>query len=193
MSALMIDLETMATTPDAAIVAIGACAFDPHEAGKIFSEFSMNISLESNEQAGRRIQGSTVGWWMQQSDAARSALFDRPTNLRNALKSFRMWCQGTDHPTVQTVWANDPDFDCVILKSAFDACGELWPYGFWMNRSVRTIQELAFPNKGDLDALKTQLRAGGVHHRAVDDAIMQARLVQTCHQVLAPCSFELEP
>lgn len=191
-AAAMIDLETMAVTPDAAILAIGACVFNLHEEGKIYSQFSMNISIESNEEKGRRIQGSTVAWWLKQSDAARMALFDNPTNLPNALKSLRMWMQETK-PAVTTIWANDPDFDIVILKSAFDACGELWPYGFWMNRSVRTIQELAYPDPEDLKVVKTQLRAGGVHHRAVDDAIMQARLVQHCYRILNPCAVEIDP
>lgn len=190
-SHLMIDIETMGVTPDAPICSIGACIFDLHEVGKITSEFETTISLESNELSGRHVQSGTLIWWLKQSKEAQAALLSgAQAQLRQALKQFRMWAQDVK-PSVQRVWANDPDFDVVILRHAFDACGEMWPWHFSINRSVRTISELAFPHKEDLDALKGELRKDITHHRAVDDAVMQAKLVQWAYKTLAPCSVEL--
>ena len=56
---LMIDLETLATTPDAAVLTIGACKFDPR--GKdIHSTFYERIILETQEGYKRIINPVTL-------------------------------------------------------------------------------------------------------------------------------------
>lgn len=50
----MVDIETMATTSDAAILSIGACAFDIRSHDEPSDTFDITISLESNEAEGRR-------------------------------------------------------------------------------------------------------------------------------------------
>ena len=63
MNNLMLDLETMGNTSDSAIIAIGACYFDP-KTGKIEGEFYKEISLESAVKYGGKVDPSTVVWWM---------------------------------------------------------------------------------------------------------------------------------
>lgn len=70
---VMLDLETMGQGPDAAIVAIGAVSFDL-EAGKLGSEFYTVVDLTSSVEAGGKMDPSTVLWWLQQSEQARSEL-----------------------------------------------------------------------------------------------------------------------
>ena len=55
---LMIDLETLATSPNAAILTIGACKFDP-KAQDIHSQFYERIQLGSQEGYGRIINEDT--------------------------------------------------------------------------------------------------------------------------------------
>ena len=55
----------------------------------------------------------------------------------------------------------------------------MWPFKFWESRSVRTITEAAYPN-GDQPAIGV-----GVAHKALDDAIRQALMVQHCNAVIA--------
>lgn len=172
---IMVDIETMATGPTAAIVSIGACAFDMLNLDEeIKRRFEIHISLESNEAEGRKLSAGTVSWWLKQSKEAQAALFIDPiTNLRSALVQFRMWVQQQE-PKATHVWAKDPDFDCVILKHAFDQFREIWPFQYWQHRSVRTITEAAYPD-GDEPDLRV-----GVHHSAADDAITQALMVRHC-------------
>lgn len=171
----MVDLETMAVGPKAAIVSIGACAFDmANLEEEIDRTFLARISLESNEAAGRLISASTVMWWLKQSKEAQEALYNGPIlPLRQALVQFRMWVDGIK-PKAHRVWAKDPDFDIVILQSAMQDVGERWPLAYWNSRSVRTIIEAAYPND-DCPVART-----GVHHSALDDAITQALTVRHC-------------
>jgi len=181
-TALMTDIETMDVDPTAAIVSIGACAFDPaanDSYDEIIERFYCTVSLESCVEAGLTMSPSTIAWWFKQSPEAQSALFLEPHRpLRAALTDFRMWAQSLK-PRVSSLWANDPDFDYVILKHAFKAAKQMWPFEFWMHRSCRTIKDLAWPMNDAPD-----FRAGTLHHKADDDAVAQAVMVQAGYRKL---------
>lgn len=173
-TALMVDIETMGVNETAAVMAIGACFFDPYSFDEPHGDdlFNVTISLDSNHLANRTIDPNTVQWWMQQSPEAIAGLFEPPIySLQKALTAFRIWAESA-RPTVNTVWANDPDFDIVILKNAMSAVNMRWPFHFAINRSVRTIKWLGWTDGECTVARK------GTHHRAVDDAVHQARVVQ---------------
>lgn len=186
---LMVDIETLSTHPNAAVLSIGACVFELERPNVIPSTFLVNASIKSNQDAGLHISADTLQWWMTQKPEALRAMFEGDvTNIRQALVRLRLWAQ-EQRPTITHVWANDPDFDCVILSSAARATGEIWPWPFWMNRSVRTIGDLAFPDNDERKQVMAAFRAEGTHHRADDDAVAQAKFVQHCYQVLTMRSF----
>ena len=182
----MIDIETMSTEPDAAVLSIGAVGFNPYVVGQFMGDpFYINISLQSNEEQGRHISADTLEFWLKQRAEALNAMFEgEVTNLRQACKRFRLWAQSLE-PSVTHIMANDPDFDVVILKQAFKASGEIWPWGFWVNRSYRTWTELAYPDPDSRRELLARCRGEGVHHNAGDDAKAQALCVQHCYQMLS--------
>lgn len=171
----MVDIETMSTEPNAAIVSIGACLFDMYNQDqKITDVFNVRISLESNQSLNRDISASTVMWWMRQSKEAQASLTKEPiSNLKHALTQLRMWLDNAS-PKVTRVWAKDPDFDVVILSNAYKSIGDRWPLQYFMSRSVRTIIEVAYP-EDDMPDLRV-----GTHHDAADDAITQALQVRHC-------------
>lgn len=182
---LMLDIETMDVQHSAAIVAIGAVVFDPRRSDKredLTNCFSAKVSLESNAKAGRSMSASTIQWWLNQSKAAQEATFLGETlPLGLALREFVTWVAKQEvRPT--RIWAKDPDFDCVIVQDACQQMNERWPFKFWESRSVRTIQELAFPD-GDHPTWDTE--EGGVQHDALSDAKAQVLMVQLCHEILA--------
>lgn len=179
----MVDIETGGTEEDAAIFTIGACSFNRYKPDVIHDRFEVRISMEDNTKEGRKLDGGTIAWWFQQSEQARADLFGENRTLKSALVEFRMWIQGCK-PAMQTCWANDPDFDVVILRHAYKKIGDTWPFFFALNRSCRTIFELAFPDKEELDNLKAFVRGDSTHHNAVDDAVNQARMVQHCYKQL---------
>jgi truncated hemoglobin YjbI len=179
-SALMTDIETMSTEPNSAIVSIGACIFDPAGSDTVETltdRFYCSVSLESCIDIGLHMSPSTISWWLRQSREAQLALFTEPHRpIRAALTEFRMWAQGIK-PAITTLWANDPDFDYVILKQAFRAANQMWPFEYYMHRSCRTALDWGWP-LGD----PPNFRAGTTHHKADDDAAAQAVMVQAAYR-----------
>ena len=176
-NALMVDIETMSTDNDAAILTIGVTAFDPYgndteESLRAKSALFGPISIKSNQEEGRHIDGETVLWWMQQSEQARKSLVEgTPMQLKNALVKFAKW-MGSVEPKPTEIWANSPSFDLVILKSAFKQVNIIWPFFFSKERDLRTIKAIAYPDN-DMPEFSV-----GTAHDAVDDTIKQALMVQ---------------
>lgn len=164
MTNVMLDLETMGTSNDAAIVAIGAVEFDV-ATGTIGELFYYTIDLGSAVSEGGVIDAATVMWWLRQSDAARKALYDRFTMpIRQGLDEFAAWmaARGKD----VKVWGNGVAFDNVILAQAYRRMGLPVPWEYRNDRCYRTMRTL-YPD--------IQMQRTGVHHSAGDDAVSQAQ------------------
>jgi inhibitor of KinA sporulation pathway (predicted exonuclease) len=161
----MVDIETLGTEPGAAILSIGACAFDPDpETDDIGDRVKISVDLESCQAAGLHIDADTLQWWLRQSDAARYVL-SGGIGLNDALGEFAAWLRDVD---ADEVWANSPKFDAAHLEHAADAVDVSLPWAYYELRDVRTIR--ALPGAVDLEH-------EGTDHDALDDAIHQAREV----------------
>jgi len=167
---IMVDLETMSTQPNAAIVAIGAVAFDPSEDTEHDTYYQV-VALQSQD---RHIDPATVIWWLGQSREAQDALLKGAAPLPQALRHFTAFCRKHN---VHHVWANSPDFDCVILSHALKAEGLIVPWKYFNTRCVRTIKDLAHPN-GDFPQFQATA------HNALVDAQVQAAAVQYAWKLL---------
>lgn len=161
---IMLDLETMGNDSDAAIVAIGAVAFE--EDVGLQSAFYTAVKLESSVYHGLAISPSTVLWWLEQSKEARQALTSpEAMDLRDALGAFSRFVSENGGDKAQ-VWGNGAAFDNVIIRNAYKAVKLDVPWPFWNDRCYRTLR-----------ALNTSVKVpdrGGVHHNALDDAKYQA-------------------
>ncbi len=62
---LMVDLETLATSPDAVILTLGAVTFDP-ASDRTFDKLYYRVDLDSCTNLGMRIDDATVDWWSKQ-------------------------------------------------------------------------------------------------------------------------------
>lgn len=164
-SEVMLDLETMSTGSNAAIISIGAVAFNI-ERNKLGPEFYLNVDLASSVKYGGAIDPSTVMWWMQQSEEARKALLKDGVDISLALNQFSTWLDHmTDGPKIVNMWGNGAGFDNVVLASAYTRLEKKVPWNFRNDRCYRTIKNL-YPN---IKAPNT-----GVEHNALDDAKYQA-------------------
>jgi len=186
----MIDLETMATTPDAAIVAIGAVRFDPVH-NKIGDTFYAVVNLQSAMDSGGRVEASTVMWWIGQTDEARAAIRKADAHggatLERALDGFSTWAEEKGEHVgspLLRVWGNGAAFDLPILGGAYARLGKSVPWTPWNERCYRTLSKMFISVK------KPDFK--GVKHNAVDDAVNQARHVCDIYAMLAEMGVDLE-
>jgi exodeoxyribonuclease VIII len=155
---VMIDIETLGNGSNAVLISLGAVEFN---AEGVYSAFYRNIDPQSCVDAGLKMDVSTVMWWMQQSDAARSVFKLQGEPLPNVLIHFNQW-----FPEDACVWGNGATFDNVILSNAYDACKIKKPWKYWADRCYRTTKALYPGVKPDPFA--------GTAHNALDDARHQA-------------------
>lgn len=161
MNDVMLDLETMSTNPNAAIIAIGAVAFN--KSNGVVDKFYVQINLDSAIQSGGWVDGSTVTWWLKQSEEARSCFFsnENAPHLMDALSRFSEFYK--KHGGM--VWGNGAMFDNSILGNSYKRCGLDIPWKFWNDMCYRTVKNM---NK------HISLDRVGTYHNAVDDAESQA-------------------
>lgn len=165
MNHVMLDLETMSTAPNAAIVAIGAVCGE--------ETFYLTINLQSCVDYGLHIDANTVCWWLQQCAEARKDVATGTYALHHALEVFSSWL--SELPEGDTyIWGNGADFDNVILANAYKATGLDLPWSHRNNRCFRTLKAM-YPNiKHTFD---------GIAHNALADAFNQARHLEAILKV----------
>lgn len=162
---LMIDIETLATGPDAMIMTIAAQVFDPISTGWPERHFYARISPES--QPRRHIDDSTVEWWAKQGPEAQREVFEEQfrRDLGDCLEELGKMIWQSDK-----IWANGPTFDMNILEHAYKEHGIPLPWKFYKVRDARTVYSL-WP---DCPVPKS------ASHHALDDCKRQIEMLQNC-------------
>lgn len=162
---VMIDLETLGTTPGCSILSIGAVAFDP-AAGQLGPEFYVVVNRENCLAASLHEDPDTIAWWEEQSTEARQVLKDAKSGARleDALKQLTEYLEQFGLDEVR-VWGNESDFDNAILSVCYFQVGQDLPWKFWHNRCYHTL-------KGMVKGPKPKRQ--GTYHNALDDAKTQA-------------------
>lgn len=138
----VIDIETEAKSPDAAIGSIGAALVDLAAPEKgIIDTFYTGCQ---RPQTGRVSETGTMEWWRNQKDqnpTAWNAMFVQPRagTLEQALQGLASTLQqwAGESGRIQ-VMGNGPEFDNVILAHAFDQYQIPAPWHFRANQSLRT-------------------------------------------------------
>ena len=187
MNNIMIDLETLSTNSNAAILTIAAVVFSQDEQG-IANQFYTGISMadqDTDPTEYGHIDPSTVRWWMKESDDARAAIINmtsvKSESLINALFDLGCFMQrhGADDDT--KVWSKGTSFDLPILRNAYTRCRIDIPWEYRNERDVRTMIDLGQALVG-FDA--NDMRRTGLHHDALSDARHQAKQVIAIYKAL---------
>lgn len=176
---IMIDLETWATRPGAAVRSIGAVAFrrDRDDPG---AEFYRNIEPWSCLDAGLRVDPKTREWWRGQSDAAKELLESDQQPLAVVAADFYEYFNGVrsmDGPV--RVWCQGASFDVPIWEAACAAVRVLVPWAYYDVRDTRTVYDVAGLSRPDMEKLRK-----GTAHGALDDARHQAECVKLALKML---------
>lgn len=124
---VMLDLETLGTSPGCCIASIGAVAFD---SSGVLDAFYGRAAW------GGHLDPSTIQWWLKQDGPAREALLKSPRTPFPDLAAGFLEFLG-DSP----LWGNGADFDNAILAYAVRSVG-LTPWSHRANRCYRTMKSL---------------------------------------------------
>lgn len=161
----MVDLETLATSPDAAILTIGAVLFDPYST-RVYDKFYVRVDLESVTALDMKIDDATIEWWGKQSAAAQEEAFgeDNRVPIQEAIEKFHKFAWNSE-----AFWSHGSIFDINILDTYYRKLGKAPPWNYWQVRDTRTVFDLGF------DPELPKVTA----HNALEDANAQAIGVQT--------------
>jgi hypothetical protein len=170
---VMIDLETLGTSPGSVVLAIAAAttSFDRDEQRM----FAKRISVVSSLRAGLTVDQSTIGWWSTQPQAVWDAATDSSSPLELVLLSFAEFLgelrKGPDDQASGNklrLWGDASSFDLVLLACAYRAVRLPVPWEYWDEFDYRTLRTL-------LDSEKPRSK---VHHDALQDARAQLEHLQ---------------
>lgn len=146
---LVLDLETMDTAANAAIVAIGAVLMDLEAEGSL-ALYHGTISFDAARNGGGTVSVDTMLWWLCRPELAAHYATPSPQHALSEqalLDDFDKWLTACARKyPIQLdrllVWGNGSSFDCTILVSAFQRYGRSAPWKFWNERDMRTLKML---------------------------------------------------
>jgi hypothetical protein len=175
---IMLDFETLADTPNAAILSMAAVPFNL-ETGEMGNEFYEYINLQSCLDAGMEVTGNTFYWWLTKSEDARMEIAsnDKRRHLDYIPSAFRAWVATVRQSLGEKdlrIWGNGAKFDLGIIDNIFRKTHTINPFDFRKERCVRTYASL----RPDIMA---SFEYKGTKHHPVDDCRNQIRYVCLIH------------
>lgn len=163
-TSIMLDLETLATSPDSAILTFGAIKFNEFSIGDIGKPLYFKLDVNEQLAIGRKVDNDTLNWWARQDNAIKEEAFSEEGRISLDLftKELNKFVVGVDR-----IWAQGPVFDIVILENLYRQIGKPAPWAFYQIRDSRTF----------LKALGDS-RKKALLHNALADCISQAEAIQ---------------
>ena len=166
----MIDMETIAVSPRATILSLGAVHFNPYGNG-YGDKLYFRVDLDDQVKLNREVDQNTLDWWAKQDPIVMEEAFspDDRIPLTEAMDRFQKFAWGCD-----TFWSHGATFDLVIIEDIMRQLGRPIPWNFWQLRDTRTLFDLG---------VDPDMPTGGKHD-ALQDAIRQAIGVQNIYTKL---------
>lgn len=167
---IMIDIESLDTSPNCVILSIGAVLFDPRGAGIVESVNLKPMIEEQTEKYNRVIDEDTLRWWSTQSEEARNeAMGDEGrVSFKDCMEALYKFCWNR-----RAVWSHGAPFDVVAMETAFRNLDMKIPWPYHSIRDTRTLF--------DLTGMRLQTGGYVTSHKAVEDAERQAIVVQQAY------------
>lgn len=166
----MVDLETLAVSPESVVLSLGAVHFDPYS--DWFGEsIYFRINLDDQDALGREIDPGTLEWWSKQDPAIMEEAFSEEGRLplAYAIDQFHKFAWGCDN-----FWSHGATFDLVIIENIYKQLKKPIPWNYWQLRDTRTLFDLGVDPEMPKDN----------KHDALEDAVRQAIGVQNVYRKL---------
>ena len=170
-TSVMLDLETLGTSPDCVILSIGAIKFDPYTFKDPHSEFYMKLNVDEQIDMGRSIDESTIMWWSKQESSIQEDAFSESDrkSIDFFVKELNRYCVAVDD-----FWCQGPTFDFVILENLYRQLERPTPWQYWQIRDSRTVFKMM-----PIDPRKAIQESA---HNALADCYYQAVSVQKSYK-----------
>jgi hypothetical protein len=167
---MMVDLETMAVSPNAVVLTLGAVHFNPYGNG-YSDKLYLRFDLDDQDKLGREIDPNTLEWWAKQDPKVMEEAFspDDRIPLVDAMEQFHKFAWGCT-----AFWAHGSLFDIAILENIYRQLVRTPPWQYWQIRDTRTLFDLGW----DPDMPQAS------KHDALQDAIRQSVGVQNIYSKL---------
>jgi hypothetical protein len=178
---IMIDIETLATRNDAAIIQIGACTLDEKNTFIVSIDQDFYLPEDAPGRDSYTVDPRTVAWWASQGAEAQESLgLNVVSNPASALDKLGAWLKATgfkaSYNSGRSVWANGIQFDIPILRYAYSiekGHNNETPWHYRQEKDQRTL--LRMLSRRVKPGVLNEVREGLVRHRADHDCIAQAR------------------
>lgn len=177
---IMIDLETLSTRANAAILEVGYAVFETQGNGINESgvwKLSLQDQLHMGSSDQRAVDGDTLAWWVMQEEAARMNAF-RSLPRIPPLSFLHEFQERIQWHNIQGVWSHGLGFDVPIVEDLHRQYQKLVPWHYKTPRDTRTLFWLAGMTSADMQPALLK-------HSAEHDAIAQALTVQMALKKLA--------
>ena len=162
----MLDLETLATSPDSVILTFGAVKFNPFDPEQDFDTgLYYRVDVDEQINLGRKVDPGTIEWWGRQNEAVREEALGE--NDRVSLEYFTSQLNKFV-VNAERIWAQGPVFDIVILENLYRQLNKPTPWPYYVIRDSRTL----------LKALGDTRNPGNMLHNALADCVSQAQAIQ---------------
>lgn len=167
---LMLDSETLDTTPTAAVLSVAAVSFTLTPDVTIHNTRCWFPSLREQLVSLRRtVSADTQEWWAKQTKDAKDEVV--ATTDDTCARVMHMLADFAAEEEPDYVWAQGASFDFPILQGlARQVVPHLTLWPFWIERDSRTI--LGLP-EGGVDRVEIAMKNDLVAHRAIDDCLIQ--------------------
>lgn len=148
---ITVDLETCALCPTAAVMSIGAVAWDMTAPDSPFlpyktSEFLQHVDLRSSFLDGLTFDPQTSEWWASQPEKAKAAVLANDstplTPIKDVLENFFCWIEEQkerNQAESVNLWSQGSDFDIAILRNLCYKYGIEIPVPYTNFRDHRTF------------------------------------------------------
>jgi hypothetical protein len=164
-----IDIETLSLENNSVVLSIGIHSFSLNSA--FTDSYYCSLNIDEQLKKNRHISGSTLSWWMEQSDQAKE-VFSNNGNVPIKTKLNEI-VKFVDYYQSKYTWTNGPEFDSTILKSLFTDFDVKYPFSYKYSFDFRTIKHVGeniFHIKYEPDK--------EIAHNALNDSIMQAKYIK---------------
>lgn len=165
-----LDIETCSVEPDALVLSVGMVRLNNnrHHDGYLYTNIDQDIQVE----AGRRVDLSTMKWWMDQNEAVRREAFNVADSCTpfHLLRQFQKTFAGDEEDFV--IWTKG-NMDQIVMTNFAKQFGEdkycnIFP--FWVWGDMRDIERIT--------GKKMDKPPEGEAHSAIKDAIAQGEYIQ---------------